>query len=174
VCVCVCVYLCMYVTHKHFLYSLLPVTKLLLPVPLLKASKIKTYHISPNVKWALFTVFTFQESTYTDHPSICRHQGNTQFSRCWITRKMFLYHLYELPQLTKYRFGTTTVCAQVTLHSCQEEKDTVPLGTHITEEIIISSIHMVFAADTCATYLSTTWPAELDRINTVTFVTPAT
>jgi hypothetical protein len=73
-----------------------------------------------------------------------------------IKRNVLLYHLYELPQLTKYRLGTTNVCAQVTLHSCQEEKDTVPLGTHITEEIIISSIHIVFAAGTSAAYLSTT------------------
>jgi len=70
---------------------------------------------------------------------------------------VLLYHLYGLPQLTKYRLGTTNVCAQVTLYSCrQEEKDTMPLGTHITEEIIISSIHMVFAAGTSAKDLSTT------------------
>jgi len=67
---------------------------------------------------------------------------------------VLLYHLYELPQLTKYRLGTTNVCAQVTLHSCQEEKDTVPVGTHITEEII-SSIHVVFAAGASAADLST-------------------
>ena len=51
----------------------------------------------------------------------------------------------------------------------------MPLGKLITEEIITSSIHVVFAAGTCAADLSTTWwPAELDRINTVTFVTSAT
>jgi len=53
-------------------------------------------------------------------------------------------------------WGTTNVCAQVTLHTCQEEKDTVPLETHITQEIIISNIHMVFAAGTSAADLSTT------------------
>ena len=45
----VCMYSCMYVTYKYFLYSLLPDTQLLLPVPLLKTSKIKTY-ISLSVK----------------------------------------------------------------------------------------------------------------------------
>jgi hypothetical protein len=69
---------------------------------------------------------------------------------------MLLYLLYELPQLTKYRLGTTKVCAQVTMHSCQEEKDTVPFGTLITEEIIISSTHMIFAAGTCDADLRTT------------------
>ena len=71
-------------------------------------------------------------------------------------KNMLLYYLYELAQLTKYRLGTTNVCAQVTLHGCQEEKDTVPLGKCITEEITISSIHMVFATGTCVADFSTT------------------
>jgi hypothetical protein len=83
---CVCVYLHMYVTYKHFLYSLLPDTQLLLPSSTSEGFQNKTYHISLNVKRALFTVFTLQENTYTDHPSICRNQGNTQFFRCQITR----------------------------------------------------------------------------------------
>jgi len=140
----------------------------------MKASKIKTYHISLNVKWALFTVFTFQENTYTDHPSICRHQGNTQFFRCWLTR-ICSSTIYMNFSTHKIQTGNHQCLCTSNIAYLSEEKDTVPLGTCITEEIIISSIHMVFAAGTYAADLSTTWwPAGRDRINTVTFVTSAT
>jgi hypothetical protein len=58
-CVCVCVYVRMHITYKHFFYSLLP-NILLLQVPIPNASKMKTCHISLNVKSAFFEAFTFQ------------------------------------------------------------------------------------------------------------------